>query len=152
MSMYIRSFAILGVEINVDKLSVEGEVRGCSCDITKALGVPSVNNPNFCPVCGDRFMNDEDVDIDGFDRDNEKLHGLDVIFNSSGDKAFVGALVSASDMRHKTDVGFQQFTITGQEHIIPRMRELLCDKLGHIDNDGFYNAEKFGLYSITHCS
>ena len=92
MGASYTAYTIVGVEIDIDSLTTDDKVRSCSCEVV----FDANNPPQFCEMCGEKFMTDEDADVEGFNRDDEQLFGLDLVWNTNQERAFIGKVLLKS--------------------------------------------------------
>lgn len=132
------AYAILGVEVEVKKLTNTQMVRGCECELTDIQ-----LKDKFCPKCRALIQEEQDVPIDGYIPE-ETLFGMDIIFSTDFEKAYVGQIKSVEN----DESGIHDcFYPIPKNCIIFRLKEQLKEKLGDL-----YDAEKFGMYVVLCCS
>jgi len=137
MGASFTAYAILGVEVEVKKLTNTQMVRGCDCELTAAQLQYS-----FCPNCRAAIQDEQDVPIEGY-VPGETLFGMNIVFSTGEEKAYVGQIKLMDD----PDFADDSFYPIPKNNIIFQLKEQLKEKLGDL-----YDAEKFGMYSVLHCS
>lgn len=138
MPISFTAYAILGVEVEVKKLTSTQMVRGCDCQLTAEQ-----LQDRFCPKCRAAIQEEQDVPINGYIPE-ETLFGMDIVFGTDEEKAYVGQIKSVEDEEH--DI-LDCFYPIQKNNIIFQLKEQLKEKLGDL-----YDAEKFGMYVVIHCS
>lgn len=121
MGVDYYAYAILGVEVPVDKL-YETQVRE-----HLEHGVPA--DANFCPECGKPSRVERKVLIWG----DYKIGSFDIIFSTEADRAFVGLHPSI-----RRPIGFEPV----------RYKALVDELRTALQPYGLWDGEKFGLYSV----
>lgn len=137
MSVSYTAYAVLGVEIEVKKLTNTQMVRGCDCELTAAQ-----LQDRFCPKCRAAIQEEQDVSIEGY-VPGETLFGMDIVFSTDEEKAYIGQIKVNEELNLEDD----SFYPIPKNNIIFQLKEQLKTKLGDL-----YNADKFGMYAVLHCS
>ena len=134
------AYAILGVEIDIDQLTNTQMVRGCECELTAAQLQYS-----YCPKCRALIQDEQDVPIEGY-IPGESLFGVDIVFSTDEENAYVGKIVSIEDegkINHDCFLPIPQ----QREDYAFQVRQSLRERLGKL-----FDADKFGMYVAIHCS
>lgn len=139
MTVSYTAYAILGVEIEVKKLTNAKMVRGCDCGLTEVQ-----LQDKFCPKCRASIKEERDVPIDGYVSE-ETLFGMDIIFDTEFERAYVGQIKSVED-EQSGEIPDCFYPIP-KNNIIFQLKEQLKEKLGDL-----YDPEKFGMYAVIHCT
>jgi len=132
------AYAILGVEVELKKLTNTQMVRGCECELTAEQ-----LQYTYCPKCRALIQEEQDVPIDGY-IEGETLFGMDIVFNTDNERAYVGQIKSAEEEERGIPDSFYPIP---KNNIIFQLKEQLKEKLGDL-----YDAEKFGMYVVIHCA
>ncbi len=126
------TYAVLGVEIDPARLTMQHQVRGCNHPL------PPCVPQKFCPECGKPTWREEQQDIPAYDRDRDKLAGLDVATTTDRARCFVGMVVAAHDeaARIATDAALDN---------VLRIRDAL-------QRFGLWDEKRFGFWAVQRCS
>ncbi len=136
MSASLYAYGVLGCRIDKSKLYKHERRRQCKHPL------PDPGSDQYCPTCGKRAYDNEQVPIDGYDPEHETLLGLHVTTGTDGVPIVAGGhhvkadgYRNASGMLDATDVP------AAWSHI----RAVL-------EPAGLWDADEFGFWVILYCS
>ncbi len=138
MGVSFYSYAIIGVEINIQDLYTREYNRNCDCDIEFNADAP----PKYCSGCGNAFLKETMENIEGFN--GSRFNGWDVIFNTDRKKAVIGMTTASAREDSDKNISFLQMPAVD----LTSIKEELKNALG----TRFWDEKKFGLYSVMYCS
>lgn len=126
MSVDYYSYAVLGVELPVDKLYRTVVREHKEHKVTPGM--------KYCPVCGEQAF--VEVKEALFDEDEQRVGGLDLIWSTDEEQAFVGLVAVEREICFKVD---------SLDGIKAWLRE-------ELEPFGLWDEDKFGLYAVQYCS
>ncbi len=130
------SYAVIGIEIDPEKLVTETEERGCDCK--------EVPTGKFCSSCGaTATVKVKAEDIIWEIEEDDDFHGYKIIFGTDREKAYISAVWAEED----EDGSINCFNQIPND--IEGIRNKMKDTL---DPLGLWDEKKFGLYSVLYCS
>jgi len=145
----VRSYAVLGVRIDKEKLYKRVRIRGCQeCDDEGGISPKnemcpdeeSSKNFTYCPVCGHAPFCDELIPIEGFDPWDLTLHREELI--SSHEDFYYG--VWSQDSWDGRDCA----NFTGLMDPAAAMEEIK----NFLEPLGLWNPDEFGIWGILDAS
>jgi hypothetical protein len=133
MGVDYTAYAVVGCEVPVGKLYRKVLRRGCKHDVPEGA--------RFCPVCGAQVViDDEDLVYE------ECIGKFRIWWGTDRMVAVVGIGVSAYDSDWLSRMPIEESqTATTMEMLYDELRATLLPL-------GLWDAERFGLYAILHCS
>ena len=154
MSVVYKSYAVIGIEIDLNKCFKMGTERNCKCVVA------GIENMKFCPTCGLKAHHMVQNPISEYDDDVRTEHGggpfektlcgYPILFNSYDEEEGCGgkgvalvALYWASDNKQHNSV-MAKLSLNLEE-----IKEEMKNKL---DPLGMWDEKKFGLWSLLYCS
>jgi hypothetical protein len=142
-----HSYAVIGFEINVEKLYTVRDIRSCRCVVEFDENKP----PNFCSLCGEDFMEEERCPIDDYD-EYDKIKDLAIAFGTDQSTAFIGTISRTTsnacfDTRNRDKRAFLKID-TDVEITKQAIKNSLGDELFNT----LVKPDTFGLHSVLYCS
>jgi len=133
MGVSIHSHAVIGVKLPKPPF-IKGQAPGCEHNVEEDTA--------FCPHCGKPAWEECEVPMRGYEPDDEKLCGFDVVLgeNNDGPTYYVG-IVTASNPYGEFD-GYSAININWS---LPGIRDTLRKALRPL---GLWKDENFGLWTI----
>jgi hypothetical protein len=133
MGVDYTAYAVVGCEVPVEKLYRKVLCRGCKHDVPEGA--------RFCPVCGAQAVIEDDELVY-----EECIGEFRIWWGTDQRVAVVGIGVSAYDSDWLSRMPIEESqTATTMEMLYDELRATLLPL-------GLWDAERFGLYAILHCS
>ncbi len=157
MSTSFYANAIIGVEIDVEKIISDRLVRTCGCSRKKVT-----QDMKFCPNCGDEAWEKEEDPIEGYDEgdsdtdEEATLFGIEVMNIRGYDELdinryrilqsfAIGAKVTHGDLNYGNNFPEMVSLPENLSDIKNRLKEAL-------EPHGLWDESKFGLWAVGRLS
>ena len=140
MGVSYYGYAVIGVEVDVERLYKREYERACDCDIEINADAP----PKYCSDCGEVFLEEVMNPIDGYDPDDNLFFGWNAVHNTDKKRVVIGLATEGAMGDYDDNVSHCQLPSLD----LTKMKEDLKNALGPI----LWDEKKFRLYSVMYCS
>ncbi len=134
-------YAVIGVEVDIQKLYKKEYERACDCEID----IDADNPPKYCSKCGGVFLEEITEPIEGYDPDDNRFFEWNAVHSTDQERIVIGLATDGARGNYSDEnVKFCQLPSLD----LAKMKEDLKNALG----SRFWDEKKFGLYSVMYCS